>query len=289
MGGIELGLIFAGVTALAKGVQNVFQKRGVIDTDEFVTGWSSRFFALLILIPLVIYQGLPTITLDVILLVIIPGLAITATSVLIARAYRLSDISLVTPVFAFSPALLLLTSPVMIGEMPSPKGIAGVLMISFGAYFLKIDERKNLLEPFKAFLRDRGVQLAFIVILIYSITANIDKIGVEMSSPIFWALSTHLVSSFFLFPLMVEKTDNWISEVKSSWKDLLIIGLLGGVSIAFQMTAVKLTLVSYVIAIKRLSIPLAVVLGYLVFKEENIRGRLFGSLIIVLGAILISI
>ena len=54
-----------------------------------------------------------------------------------------------------------------------------------------------------------------------------------------------------------------------------------------QMRIIQLTLVSYVIAIKRLSIVFGVLFGYLIFKEKNIKERLAGASIMVAGAVLI--
>lgn len=65
---------------------------------------------------------------------------------------------------------------------------------------------------------------------------------------------------------------------------------MGGASIILQMTAFELTLVSYVVAIKRLSIPMTVVLSFLMLKEkDSFKERMEGSILMVIGAILISI
>ena len=45
----------------------------------------------------------------------------------------------------------------------------------------------GLLGPFKALLRKKGPKLMLFVAFLFSITSNIDKIGAQNSSPIFWA------------------------------------------------------------------------------------------------------
>ncbi|MEF8880523.1 MAG: EamA family transporter [Candidatus Nanohaloarchaea archaeon] len=91
-------------------------------------------------------------------------------------------------------------------------------------------------------------------------------------------------------PVMVRKSDNWKSKLKKEWKPLSLLGALGGLTIILQMTALELTLVSYVIAIKRLSIPITIVISYLLLKEkDDFRERIGGSLMMVIGAIIISI
>ena len=50
-----------------------------------------------------------------------------------------------------------------------------------------------------------------------------------------------------------------------------------------------LTLVAYVSSIKRISVLISVIFGYLFFKEKGIVGRFIGAAIMVLGVILISL
>ena len=60
-------------------------------------------------------------------------------------------------------------------------------------------------------------------------------------------------------------------------------------TLIFQMTAISLTLVSYVVSIKRSSTVLGVLWGFFIFNEEGIKARLLGSLIMLTGVILIAL
>jgi uncharacterized membrane protein len=46
---------------------------------------------------------------------------------------------------------------------------------------------------------------------------------------------------------------------------------------------------AYVIAIKRLSLLLAVFYGWFIFKETGIKSRFFGALLMFIGAIMIAL
>jgi len=287
---IELGIIFASLVALIKGLQSVYQRKNALGTDEFVTAWSSRAFGVPILILAIIYQGVPDLGLNFFLLAVPQSLVIALTSVLIAKAYKASDASIVTPMFAISPILVLFTSFLILGEVPSLLGVIGVVLIAAGAYVLKMDGSKKMLEPIRKLWEEKGVQLILIVIIIYAVTANTDKIGVNMSSPVMWPLMIYTLSSLFMLPLMMKKSDNWQSKVRNDWKPLALLGGLGAVSIIFQMMAIELTLVSYVVAIKRLSIPLTVVMSYILLDETtDFRERIGGSALMALGALLVYI
>ncbi len=55
------------------------------------------------------------------------------------------------------------------------------------------------------------------------------------------------------------------------------------------MLAIQLTLVSYVIAIKRAGMVLAVVFGYLFFKEKHLRARLTGAVLMAAGVAVLAV
>ena len=285
---MELGLILAAGVALIKGFQSIYQRKNALETDEFVTAFSSRIFGVPILLAALLYSGLPELGANFFLLAIPQSLVIAFTSIIIAKAYKESDASIVTPMYAVSPVLVLATSFMILGETPSLLGAAGVLLIAFGAYTLKINRKDSLLDPIRKLWEERGVQLILVVVLIYSVTANTDKIGVNMSSPVMWPLTIYTLSSLFMLPVMISKSGDWRKKVKTEWKPLALLGSMGGIAIILQMTAVKLTLVSYVVSIKRLSIPLTVILSYFMLQEkQDTAKRIMASTLMAAGALLI--
>ena len=58
------------------------------------------------------------------------------SSVLFQRAVQISPVSLTVPYLAFTPALLLVTSYFMLGEVPEASGVVGVIVMTAGAYGL---------------------------------------------------------------------------------------------------------------------------------------------------------
>lgn len=285
---MELGILLATMVAVIKGFQTIYQRRNALDTDEFITAFSSRAFGVPILLLAIIYTGLPKLSPEFLLLAIPQSLVIAFTSIIIAKAYKESDASIVTPMFAISPILVLFTSFIILGELPDLLGGLGVILIAFGAYILKVKESRKVLDPLKKLWDERGVQLILIVIFIYAITANTDKIGVQMSSPVMWPLTVYALSSFFMLPVMMKKSSDWGEKVKDNLKPLSLLGGLGAVSIILQMMAIKLTLVSYVVSIKRLSIPITVIFSYFMLNEKSsFKERIAGSALMALGALLI--
>jgi drug/metabolite transporter (DMT)-like permease len=266
----------------------LFSKKGAKDIDEYTLAFSLRFFASFLLLPLLFFSGIPEIKSEFWLALLVSGSLNTLTSILYMKALKYSDLSLVKPITAFTPLFLLVTSPLILGEVPSLLGVCGVMLIVLGSYILNIKEiRKDFLAPFKALLREKGVRLMFLVAFLWSISSNFDKIGVTSSSPIFWIVAVHIFLSLSLFPFAYKKLGK--EHFRNSVKILIPVGFASGISLLCQMIAIKLTLVAYVISIKRTSSIISVAFGYFFFKEKNIKERLLGAAIMVIGAVLIAL
>ena len=128
-----------------------------------------------------------------------------------------------------------------------------------------------------------------LVAFIWSISANVDKIGVMNSSPTLWITSMSMFISIGLFPFTYKHLFGKTVEIKKTIRMVFPIGLVYSFVILNQMIAINLTLVSYVISIKRMSAVFAVFWGFLIFKETGIKERLLGVSIMILGVLLITL
>ncbi|WP_414468536.1 EamA family transporter [Methanobacterium sp. ACI-7] len=282
--------IFAFLAAFFESVQDVFSKKGLKAVDEYIVSFSLRLFSLPFLIIMVLISGIPNLGSNYLIALIIDGLLNLVTIILYLKAIKVSDLSIAVPLIAFTPLFLLVTSPLILGEIPDPIGVVGVLLIVFGSYLLNITKVSNgILGPFKALFKARGPKLMLIVAFLFSITSNIDKIGVQNSSPIFWAFSINIFVMIVTIPLIFIKSDHDFSTIKTDFKSLFPIGFFSALAIIFQMIAINLTLVAYVISIKRISAVFGVLWGKFIFKERGIKERLIGTLVMVLGVALITL
>ncbi len=202
------------------------------------------------------------------------------------KAISLSPVSLVVPLLSFSPALLLITSPLILKEIPNPYGLAGVLLIVLGSYILYLNNQ-GILSPFKAMVEEKGARYMLLTVLLWSITANLDKIGVRATSPIVWV--------FLINFIVASGAGIWIYLKKGKTFRLkggevrfpVIMGIFDAMGAVFQMIAITMTLVPYVISIKRLSVLLSVIAGTTYLKEGRIIQRTTGAALMLGGSILI--
>jgi len=75
--------------------------------------------------------------------------------------------------------------------------------------------------------------------------------------------------------------------IQQNIKILVIMGLLSTLTSIFQIYAITLTLVAYVIAIKRTSVVFSVLWGHYIFHEKGVKERLLGASIMVMGVVCI--
>lgn len=209
---------------------------------------------------------------------------------LYVRAIKISPLSVTIPFMALTPVFLILTSFVMLGELPGPSGMVGILLIAIGAYLLNLNSSGNgLFRPFKAIAEERGAVLIIIVAFIYSISSNLGKIAVLHSSPVFFGIIYTALLSVVILPVVALKRPLFIRDLKERPSLFLAIGIIFAVMVLAHFSALRLTEVAYMISVKRTSLLFSVIYGWLIFKEEHIRERLLGSIVMVAGVILITL
>jgi drug/metabolite transporter (DMT)-like permease len=274
------------LSALFDGIKNLYAKKLTKHFDEYLLSFSTSVIIVLCLLPIVWVIGIPTIGEHFIFSLLITGIINAITLVLILKALKTTDISLVAPLFSLSPVLLLITSPFIIGEFPSLFGTIGIFFILFGTYILNFKKRFSL-EPITGILKNQGQRLILIVAILWAISSNYYKIGMENSSPIFFIFSLNIFISILLFPFMLRKTR--FIKLKNNWKNIIPLGILSAGTSMFQWTAASMTLVVYALSIKRLSILISVIGGILLFKEKKSFQRIIATIIILFGIYFITV
>jgi drug/metabolite transporter (DMT)-like permease len=173
----------------------------------------------------------------------------------------------------------------MLGESIPAAGVIGVLLAVAGSYELaRSVDHGALTAAYSRLFTDRGVQYMTATAVIWSITSNLDKMGVSASSPIVWSASTCSVMSISGIFLLVITRRN--ATPAQAWKSILP-GVSNTGMMAFQMWAITVYPVPYVIAIKRLS-TLFTVLAAKLFFGERIAERILGTLITLMGVLIIA-
>lgn len=283
-------LILSILTAFFFAAEGAWSKRISKSINNYTITWSMFAFGIPVCIIPLIITGIPVIKGPFFWAgggsLIINMVACT----LFIKAIKISPLSITFSFLAFTPVFLIITSYIFLGELPNIYGISGILLIAFGAYVLNmIRLKEGILVPIRAIKKEKGAVLMLIVALLWSFAAIFDKVALLASSPYFYITALNCSFLVLYMPFLLKVNPDFINEVKNNLAKLSFLGLLGGLMLIFQMTAVKIALVSYVIAIKRAGMIFTLIFGWIFFKEELSVFKIVGTLLMVAGVFLILI
>lgn len=233
-------------------------------------------------------HGIPVIGHTFWLAVAAATIVATTTVALYFRALRTSDLSLTVPMLSFTPVILLLTSFLILRESISWGGLTGMILIILGSYILNINDYKNLLAPLRAMWHNAGIRAMLLVAVLFAVGAPLDKLIVRESDPFFGAAMVYFLLAATCYTISRFMKEPPLDRSPRLWKSLLFGSLaLSLVAISINL-AYTYQIVPYVISIKRLSIIFSVIIGGLFFRERHWIWRLAGAVILVAGAVIIS-
>ena len=194
----------------------------------------------------------------------------------------------------FSPLFLAIASPLILNEFPAKPQLIGILLICFGAYFLNFNlnlkpKENNYLAPLKSLMTTQSSQLMLIVAFLWALTSSFDKVGATNSSPLFFSASLYFCTAIMTLPIVILCSPNWFSKLKSNFYKLVLLGSLKAVDMWCHVMAIASTVAANSVAVKQTSLLMTVGYGYFLFHEKNIRQRLLGCIIIIVGVCVLSI
>jgi drug/metabolite transporter (DMT)-like permease len=202
----------------------------------------------------------------------------------LSRAYTHGSISVVYPVArgcgvvgTAAVALLLLC------ERVSMIGAAGIFCTGMGILFIGLSRSAHL-DGRRALLYALLVGLTMIA---YSI---IDKMAVAYVHPVFYILGLFMLSMLFLTPyVLATRRDELVQAWREYKKYSVIIGLGSAVGYLLILFVFQIARVSYVVAVREVSVAIGAVLGMVYLGETRSRWKLLGIGLITAGLILIRI
>jgi drug/metabolite transporter (DMT)-like permease len=281
------GYIYAALTGLLFGLQGAYGKVLAKRIPPMLLAWGMFAFSLPVLTLLLLCDGIPVV--DWPHFIWATGFSVLANWLawgLFFRALQVSALAHTMPFTAFTPVFLIPVAYVLLDELPSITGLAGILLIIAGAYGIHMSSGR-LLDPFRLLFRNRGTRWILIAALIWSVSATVDKVGVLASSQLFYAFILNLCLSLVYLPYLVRYQSRSTLAAWDNWKRLFLFGLVMGLLMFVQFTALKYLLVSYVIAFKRTGVIVSVVFGAAILGERNVRWNLVCTALMIAGVFLL--
>jgi drug/metabolite transporter (DMT)-like permease len=281
------------LSAFSLATSDALTKKIITHENEYVIAWYRIVFTLPVLYAVMVLSGpLPRID-GPFLAAFSIALPLEIVAILLYyKALRVSPLSLSLPFLSFTPVFLVVWSFVLLGQPVSPKGAAGIALIGLGGYTLNLSAlRTGFLEPIRAVVRERGSLYMLIIALIYSVTASLGKIGVDHTSPSFFGFFYFLALAVFLLPIMAGKSGKgkFGGQLRNNFRVALLPAFFDAVATVSYFYAISMVNVAYMIAVKRTSLLISAVYGFLLFRERNIRERLIGAVLMFAGFVVVVI
>ncbi|MDT8436648.1 MAG: DMT family transporter [Gemmatimonadota bacterium] len=317
--------LLALITALLYGLQGAWTKRLTDRVPALVAAWAIFAFAFPPLAGYLALQGMPEVE-PVFWPALLTTSALGLLSFfLYASAIQRGDVGLTVPLLALTPILLVPVEWLLLGDVPGLRGLAGIALVVAGVYLLNLrDLRHGPLAPLAAPLRDRGARRMLAVAALWSVSGVVDRIAVNASSPALYGVWLTALLGLGFLPLMAwarrrererageagggeagggtgpggrasggvgtdsAPAPSHDGSLRRNAGALAVQGLLFAAMFVAQMEALRLTLAANVVTIKRSGALVTVLLGGLAFGERDLRARLLGTAVTVIGVLLVA-
>ena len=207
-------------------------------------------------------------------------------------AYQRGDLSLVYPLARGSgPLFVPMLAMLLLGEEIAPLGGIGILFIIGGVYcvHLRSFSSSAFLEPFRA-LRGGASLWALFTGLAIAFYSLVDKVGVGLVYPPVYIYIMMLITWLVITPWVLIRERHGL---KSEWRRhkgaIAVVGFLSGFTYLMILFALTMSKVSYVAAVREVSIVLSAYFGIVYLGEKHERQKLLGAVFITLGVIAIGL
>lgn len=206
----------------------------------------------------------------------------------LVKALQGGDLSILGPINSYKSVVGILIGIVFLHEIPSIWGIIGIALIIYGSYFV-LDTMK---ERFSwSLLKNKEIQYRIWAMILTAIEAVFIKKVILYSSTIVSFIFWCWFGAFFSFVLLFFFKVRLIKEIKQvKLHHLLTYGFLVLSTGTMQYTTNYVFShmnVGYALALFQLSTIISIFLGYRIFKEQNIKKKLLGAVIMIAGSVVI--
>jgi uncharacterized membrane protein len=208
----------------------------------------------------------------------------------LGAAYAGGDLSLVYPLARSAPVFVPMWAIWWLGERLTILGVAGIGLVVVGAYILGIEpgRTRRVWDPLLAFRR-RDVQWAWVTALLISLYHITDKVGVAAVSPLRFQYLMALIRLVpYSIPVVPWKGWQLVEEARIGWRSIVAVSLLQFLAYQLVLTAMTMASVSYVAAVRQVSVLLAVYTGSVMLREGYLALRLTAATAITVGVVLIG-
>lgn len=206
----------------------------------------------------------------------------------LVKALQCGDLSVLGPINSYKSVVGIIVGIFLLGEIPNLWGIAGMALIVYGSYFV-LDTMDGHFSW--SLLRRKEIQYRIWAMILTAIEAVFIKKIILYSSTtlsfIVWCWFGALFSFILLFAFKVRLGKELKRiRIRDLSRYLYLVLCVGTMQYTTNYVFDHME-VGYALALFQLSTIVSIFLGYRIFKEQDIRKKLIGSVIMVAGSVMI--
>lgn len=210
---------------------------------------------------------------------IIGGIMGATCNCFMALALKRGELSVLGPINSYKAIVGMVFGIFILHEFPNIYGLFGIILIIYGSYFV-LDSPKALMQ--------RDIQYRIYALIFSAIEAVfIKKVIILSSITVSFIVSSFLGALFSFLLVKIFSKQKIKINTKKHFTMYLMAAFCFGIMTFATAYVFKYMNVGYALSLFQLSIILNVILGYKLFKEKHLLKKLLGSLIIIVGSVMI--
>jgi drug/metabolite transporter (DMT)-like permease len=235
-------------------------------------------------------------------LLVVGGFLHVSYFLLLQRAYRVADVSVVYPVArGVGPLLSILIAIVILGERPTPiAGLGGMLVVAGVVLIGVMGSRPLRRQPRESGAvvavspglsrRTRGALLGSAVGVLIAAYTIVDAVAVTRLSvdPLGYFWGSLVVQLIIVLVATRARFVDLTSAARAHPVAVVLVGILSPLAYVLILMAYQFAPVAIVAPAREASVVLVVLAGWLIFRESHPAGRLAASAVVLAGVALLS-
>ncbi|NLA75905.1 MAG: EamA family transporter [Deltaproteobacteria bacterium] len=287
--------VLALVSAAFSAAAAICEKKSLFKIDALEFSVILSVFAFILALPFACFFDYGAVNTEALSVLFIKSVFNAIAFYSVMAALKRLDISGSLPLMDINPGLVAIVAFIFLGEGLHIWQISGLLLVIIGTYLINVKKGNTFLAPFTIFIKSRGHNYILIALIAFTITSVLDKVivGNLRIKPEAFMFFQHLfnLTLFGLAFVVIRKKDtvkSFAVAFKKGWPLIAFISILTICYRYSQILAVAGGKAALVLAIKRLSVFFACLVGGRLFRETGLAVRLGATLILLAGTYLIT-
>ena len=281
-----LWFILSLTSAFSQATRNAYNKKLVKNTGVYLLPGATAFFAaILFLAHTLLITGIPDISEELWVWVFITAFVVYIANVFLFKALETTEFSILFPVLSLTPLFSFITAYLVLGETATIMDFIAVFLI-IGGIYITTTKSHNIVYILK---NEKGVSFVFITAFLYSITSvGGKKLLIESNESFGFSMMLFMFSAFMIISAYIAGELKNIRKLlaSSEFPKIVVLNYIENISANY---AFMFSNVVYVIAIKRLSVLFSLIYAKYFFHEKRLLKSLIGTIMIIIGTVLLLI